>query len=157
MEIKRFNLEIRQNPRAVRIIQVVFGIICILLAITWVFFNIKSMKNDGTVWITIVFLVCFGAYQVLAGFGKTERYFETGPEKLVIKQNSFLPKIELRSNDITKLEIFPLSIRFFLDNGKKMVFRFGLSNTDVINPVKDEIIAFAGLHSIALEEKKEEI
>jgi hypothetical protein len=157
METKRFYLETKQNPRAVKFIQIVFGIICIILAVTWVFYNLKSLKNDGTVWITIAFLICFGGYQILAGLGKTDRYLETGPGKIILRQNSFLPKITLNVNDIEKLEIFPLSILFLLKNQKKIIFRFGLSNTEIINPVKDEIIVFSELNVIPCEEKKEEL
>ena len=157
MEKKYFSLESKENTRAIKIIQIVFGIICIATAILWLIHNIMSLKSDGTLWITIVFLISFGAYQILAGFGKTERYIETGPEKIVLKQNSFLPKIELKAHDLAAIEIFPLSILFRLKNQKKIIFRFGLSNTEIINPVKDEIVDFADLNPITVEEKKEEI
>jgi hypothetical protein len=157
MEKKYFLLETKENPRSIKIIQIVFGIICIALAIVWVFYNVKSLKSDSTLWITVIFLTCFGTYQVLAGLGKTERYVETGPDKVVLKQNSFLPKIELSAHDIDVVEIYPLSILFRLKNKKKIIFRFGLSNTEIINPVKDEITNFSMLNSIHFEEKKEEI
>jgi hypothetical protein len=157
MEKKYFSLETKENPRAVKIIQIVFGIICIATAIFWVIHNLKSMKSDSTLWITIIFLSSFGVYQVLAGLGKTERYIETGPEKIVLKQNSFLPKIELNAHDIDAVEIFPLSILFRFKNKKKIIFRFGLSNTEIINPIKDEVVDFAEMNSIPVEEKKEEI
>jgi hypothetical protein len=157
MEKKYFFLEVRENPRAMKIIQIVFGIICVATAIFWVIHNVRSLKSDSTLWITIVFLTGFGAYQVMAGFGKTNRYIETGPEKIVLKQNSFLPKIELKAHDIDSVEIYPLSILFRFKNKKKIIFRFGLSNTEIINPVKDEVIDFAELNSIHFEEKKEEI
>jgi hypothetical protein len=32
-----------------------------------------------------------------------------------------------------------------------------LSNTDIINPIKDEVVDFAEMNSIPVEEKKEEI
>jgi hypothetical protein len=157
MEKKYFFLEARENPRAMKIIQIVFGIICVATAIFWVIHNVRSLKSDSTLWITIIFLTGFGAYQVLAGLGKTERYIETGPEKIVLKQNSFLPKIELKAHDIDAVEIYPLSILFRFKNKKKIIFRFGLSNTEIINPVKDEVIDFAELNSIHFEEKKEDI
>jgi hypothetical protein len=157
MEKKYFFLESKENPRAMKIIQIVFGIICIVLAIVWIFYNFKSLRNDSTLWITIIFLTGFGSYQVLAGLGKTDRYIETCPEKIVLKQNSFLPKIEIKACDLDVIEIFPLSILFRFKNKKKLIFRFGLSNTDIINPVKDEVVDFAELNSIHIEEKKEEI
>jgi hypothetical protein len=157
MEKKYFSLETKENPRSIKIIQIVFGIVCIAVAIVWLVYNVNLLKNDSTLWITIIFLSSFGAYQILAGLGKTERYIETGPEKIVLRQNSFLPKIELKAGDLDAIEIFPLSILFRLKNHKKIIFRFGLSNTEIINPVKDEIVDFAEMNSIPVEEKKEEI
>jgi hypothetical protein len=157
MEKKYFSLETKENPRSIKIIQIVFGIVCIAVAIVWLVYNVNLLKNDSTLWITIIFLSSFGAYQILAGFGKTERYIETGSEKIVLRQNSFLPKIELKTSDLDGIEIFPLSVLFRLKNHKKVIFRFGLSNTDIINPVKDEIVDFAEMNSIPVEEKKEDI
>lgn len=99
----------------------------------------------------------FGLYEILAGTGKTEKYIETGPENIIIKQNSILPKIRMKSSDIERIELFPLSIVFWLISGKKIVFRFGLSYTEIIIPVKEEILAFADMNNIQTEVKKEEI
>jgi hypothetical protein len=157
MEKKYFLLEPKEDSRIVRVFQVVFGIFCIIIAIFWMTFNIRSGRTDGSLWITIIFLTGFGAYQVLAGLGKTSKYIETGPEKIVLKQNSFLPKIDIKASDLEAIEIFPLSIIFRFRNKKKIRYRFGLSNTDIINPVKDQIIVFSELNSIPVEEKKEEL
>jgi hypothetical protein len=157
MEKKYFSLETKENSKTVKLIQIVFGIICIVLAAIWVFYNLSTLKSNGTVWVTIVFLLGFGAYQILAGYGKTDCYIETVKEKIVLKQNAFLPKIELKPEDLTGVEIYPLSIQFLLKGNKKIIFRFGLSNTDIINPVKDEIAEFAGLNGLSCEEKKEDI
>jgi hypothetical protein len=157
MEKKYFSLETKENSRSIKIVQIVFGIVCIAVAIVWLVYNVNLLKNDSTLWITIIFLSSFGAYQILAGLGKTERYVETAPEKIVLRQNSFLPKIELRAGDLDAIEIFPLSVLFRLKNNKKVIFRFGLSNTEIINPVKDEIVDFAEMNSIPVEEKKEDI
>jgi hypothetical protein len=155
MEKKYFLLEPKEESRIVRIFQAVFGIFCIIIAIFWLVFNIRSGKIEGSLWITVIFLAGFGAYQILAGLGKTNKYFETGPEKIVLKQNSFLPKIEIKAVDLEAIEIFPLSIIFRFRNKKKIIYRFGLSNTEIINPIKDEILEFSGLNSIPAEEKKE--
>ncbi|MCK7576876.1 MAG: hypothetical protein MZV65_14045 [Chromatiales bacterium] len=76
---------------------------------------------------------------------------------ITLKQSSFLPKSELKSQDIEKIDIFPLSICFLMKNKKKKILRFGLSYTEIISPVKDSVVQFADLNNIAIEEKKEEI
>lgn len=157
MEKKYFSLETNENSKTVKLIQIVFGIICIILAIVWVFYSPDSFKNNGTLWVTIAFLAGFGIYQVLAGLGKTDCYIETGADSVVLKQNAFLPKIELKPENLTGLEIYPLSVQFLLKNNKKIIFRFGLTKSDIINPVKDELAEFATVNNLTLEEKKEEI
>jgi hypothetical protein len=157
MEIKYFSLDPKEDTRVVRIFQIVFGIFCIIIALFWMIFNIRSGKTDNSLWITIIFLVGFGAYQILAGLGKTKKYIELGPDKIVLKQNSFLPIIQLKAADIKKIEIFPLSINFLLINRKKINFMFGLSYTNIINPVKEAVIEFAEVNKISVEEKREEI
>ena len=157
MEKKYFLLEPKEDSRIVRIFQIVFGIFCILIALFWLVYNIRSGKSDSSLWITLIFLIGFGAYQLLAGFGKTNKYIEVGREKIVMKQNSFLPMIQLKAADIKKIDLFPLNINFLLINKKKINLMFGMTYTDLINPVKEAIIEFAEINKILLEEKREEI
>jgi hypothetical protein len=156
MEKKHFPLEAKENSRFTKIFQIIFGILCIGIAIFWIVFNFNSLKTDNKLWITIVFLVGFGTYQIMAGFGKITRYIETEAGKIVLKQNSFLPKIELKPTELEKIELFPLSIRFCLEKKKKFILRFGLNYTEIIEPVKDSITEFAKLNRVPLEVKKEE-
>lgn len=151
MENKYFLLEPKENPRAVKIFQISLGVICIAIAIFWIVFNIKSLEADRTLWATIVFLVLFGIYEILAGLGKTARYIKTGPAGIIIKQHSVLPDVELISSEIERIELYPLSIKFLLKNRKKFLFRFGFSYPEIISPVKDEIVEFARSNKIPLE------
>jgi hypothetical protein len=157
MEKKIFFLEPKESKGLEKIFHIVLGIACIIIAIYWVIFNIQSIKTDGTLWITILFLVLFGIYQILDGTGKTRKYFATEQEKLVLKQHSVLPAVEIRAADLEKIEIFPLSISFKIRNRSKILFRFGLSYLEIIEPVKNEIIGFADRNSIPYEIKVEEL
>jgi len=157
MEKKLFFLELKESSGLTKIFQILLGVLCIIIAIYWLIFNIKSVKADGTLWITILFLVFFGIYQILAGTGRTRKYISTGPEKLVLKQNSVLPPVELNPADIEKIEMFPLSISFKIKNKSWIRFRFGLSYPEIIEPIKNEIVEFADLNTIPLEVKDEEL
>ena len=157
MEDKYFLLEPKENPRTVKIFQISLGVVCIGIAIFWIVFNIKSLESDRTLWVTIVFLVLFGIYEILAGLGKTSRYIKTGPAGTIIKQHSVLPGVELISNEIEKIEVYPLSIKFHLKNRKNFLFRFGTSYPEIISPVKDEIVEFAWSNRIPLEVINEEL
>ena len=157
MEKNHFLLETRENSRVTKVFQIIFGILCIGIAFFWAVFNFNALKADTRLWITIIFLVGFGTYQIAAGLGKITRYIETGEGKIILKQNSFLPKIELNSFDIEKIELFPLSIVFFVVNKKKFILRFGLNYTEIIEQVKEAVTEFAKMNGITIETKKEEI
>jgi len=157
MEKKIFTLEHRDNSRITRIFQFTLGVICIIIAIFWLVFNLKSLKADNTLWITIVFLTGFGAYEILAGLGKTAKFVDISDEKIILKQNSVLPGIELKASDMEKIEILPLSIKFTMKNHNRHILRFGLSYTEIIIPAKDTITEFAGMNKIPVEMKDEEI
>jgi hypothetical protein len=157
MEKRHFSLEIKENSRFIKIFLIVFGILCVGIAIYWIIFNLSSEKSDANLWITVVFLTCFGCYQILSGLGKTSRYIETEPNKLVLKQNSFLPKIELNPFEIERIEVYPLSIRFCMIKKKVFIFRFGLNYTEIIDPIKEAVKEFAVVNNIIVEEKIEEI
>lgn len=157
MDKKVFLLEPKENSGVIKIFQLVLGIFCIGISIFWAVFYFRSQKPEGRMWITIIFLAGFGFYQVMAGLGKTTRYIGTGPDKIILKQNSFLPAIELKSGDIEKIEMYPLSINFHLKNRKHSILRFGIMYPEIITPVKDATAEFADMNQIPLEEKDEEI
>lgn len=157
MERKIFSLEPNISSRIVNIIQIIFGIFCVGIAIFWIIYNVRSQNASGTLWITTLFLTGFGVYQVMAGTGKTAKYIEISEEKIVLKQNSVLPRVEMIASDIEKTVIFPLSIVFFLKSKRKIIFRFGLSYTEIIDPVKQGINEFVTINNIPSEFKTEEL
>ncbi len=154
---KLFFLDQRNSSHVTKVFQIVLGVLCIGIALYWMFFNIKSIQADSTLWITIAFLIFFGIYQILAGTGKTQKYIETGPEKIILKQNSVLPPVTLKPVEIDNIDIFSLSIIFTMKRSGKIKLRFGLTYTDIIQPVKDEIVQFAELHNIPFEEISDEL
>lgn len=157
MERKHFLLDHKENPRFIRIVQIIFGILCIIIGLYWAIFHTDSLVTDPTLWITVTFLAGFGTYQIAAGLGKTSKYIDFEADRIIMKHISFLPESEMKSTDIEKADIYPLSICFLLKGRRKKILRFGLSNTEIINPVKDAVVHFAEVNGIATEEKKEEI
>ena len=157
MEKRIFSLEPNISPRLVKFIQVIFGTICIGIAIFWITFNIRSVRTDSTLWITTFFLTGFGIYQVLSGLGKTAKYIEISQTKIILKQNSVLPSIMINASEIDRTEIFPLSIVFLLKSKRKITFRFGLNYTEIIEPVKNSITEFLNHNNIPAEFKTEEL
>ena len=157
MEKKLFFLEPGESTKFTKAFQIILGILCVIIAIYWVIFNLQSIKTDSALWITIIFLILFGVYQLLAGTGRTRKYISTEPQQIVLKQNSVLPPVKLIPPDLEKIELFPLSIAFVTKKSSRIRFRFGLSYPEIIEPVKNEIVEFAELNNIQLEIKDEEL
>ena len=157
MEKKYFALSSSDNNKIVKIIQVVFGFVCLAVAGFWLFFNIRAMRSDKTLWITIVFLSGFGFYQIWTGLGKAIRFIEISMEKISIKKTILLPPVILLPENIEKIEIYPLNLIFFLHSKKKMFLRFGTTYQDLNEQIKDEIILFAEKNSIQAEFVEEKL
>ncbi len=78
-------------------------------------------------------------------------------DKIKLKQNSFLPSIELKSGDIEKIEAFPLSIAFHMKYRKRSILRFGITYPEIIDPVRHATAEFAEFNKIPFEERDEGI
>jgi hypothetical protein len=154
---KHYSLGITENNQIINIIRIVFGFVCLVIAIFWLVFNITSIKSDITLWITIIFLSGFGLYQILSGFGRTTVFIEFGPDIIKLKKNPILPLVEIRAADIEKIEIFPLNVVFFLKTKKRILLRFGTTYNDINIIVKDELADFAESNKIPLEVMQEKL
>jgi len=107
MDKKYFPLSSVENNRVVKIVQVAFGIVCVVVAVFWLIFNIRSLKVDGTLWITIVFLSGFGFYQVWAGLGRATRFIEINPDTIRLKKTVIFSAVVIPVGEIQKIEVFP--------------------------------------------------
>lgn len=150
MEKKTIMLEPKENPKFIKVLQILFGIVCSGIAIFWVIFNLSSSDVDKTGWITIIFLAGFGLYEIFAGSGKTKKYITTGAQMIVLKQNAVLPAVTIKAADISNIELLLLSIMFHKKNGQKLTLRFGINYPEVIEQVKQEVIDFAARNNITV-------
>jgi hypothetical protein len=157
MEKKYFLLSSIENNRVIRIIQIVFGIVCLAVAIFWLIFNIRSLKTEGTLWITIIFLSVFGLYQVWSGLGKATRFIEISSIGIRLKKTIILPAVEMSAGDIQKIEIYPFNLIFFLKAKKRLILRFSTTFQETNEKVKDELIVFGELNSIDVEFVEEKL
>ena len=157
MKEKYFDLDPDNKTQLVKILQVIFGILCIAATLYYFFSGILSGASKITLLIALLFLLFFGIYQIMSGLGKTKKYFRLTHESISFKQHSVLPVTDIQSDNIDKIELYPLSIKFLLKNSKKIKFRFGISYPEIIDPVKQGVIGFAEDHSIPWIEVPEEI
>ena len=157
MKSNYYSLELNKSNIITRIFQLVFGIICAVIAIIWAILNINMLKSNGSLWITIVLLLGFAYYQINSGLGRAEKFIEFSQSSLKLKNNSLFPVRVLNAPDIQKIEAFPLNLVFFLTSGKKVFLRFGTTYTDIIEPVRKSLLTFCSGNNIPLEFKSEEL
>ena len=157
METKYFSLSSNENNKLVKIIQIVFGIVCFVVAIFWLIFNIRLLNADGTLWITIIFLTGFGFYQIWSGMGRAIRFIEIRSDRIVLKKNIVLPSIQFSADEIDKIEVYPMNLIFFLKPKKKVLLRFGSTYFTTNELIKDEIISFAESNKISIEIMEEKL
>jgi hypothetical protein len=155
MESDYFSLEVNKNNKLTRIFQLVLGIICAVIAFIWLILNIKTLKTNGALVLTIIFLLGFAYYQVISGLGLGEKFIDISKTSVRLKKNSILPANELKAADIEKVEIFPLNVVFFQRSGKKVLLRFGTTYIDLIEPLRKRIKSFCEVNNIPFEFKSE--
>jgi hypothetical protein len=151
METKRYSLELRENNTLIKVFRIIFGAACIAIAIFWIFYNLNALKADKNLWITVAFLSGFGIYLFRSGLGYGFRYIEIGNDRISFRKNSFLKKAEYNIQEIEKIGFYPLKVVFHLRTGKKDLLRFGVSDIEKVESIKDDLMAFATENIIGTE------
>jgi len=151
MEKKYFLLGTSEPNKFIRGFQILLGLACVSIAIFWLIFNLEAINVDRTLWITIIFLSGFGAYQIWAGIGCATRFIDIGDNSLILKKNSILPPINVSGKEIEKVELFPLSVLFFLKSKRRIVLRLGTTYYEINEKIKDEVLNFSERNKIPVE------
>lgn len=157
MENEYFPLGNAEDNKIVKILRIALGTACILVAAFWLYFTLNSVASSNTIWVTIAFMAAFGLYQIRAGLGKTTRFISFGHESITVKKKSLLSPVSFKASDISKIDIYPLSVVFIQKADKKFLLRFGAVNYETNGKIVDELINFAGKNGIAYEVIEEEI
>ena len=157
MEKVYFPLELREDNRLTIIFRIIFGGVLLVIAAFWSFYNFSSMKADRTLWITVIFLVGFGIFQILTGFGFTKTFIELNNNNIRLKKHSLLPPVVLHAEQIEEIELFPFKVHFIVKPGRKILLRFGISDPEKVDLIKAEIINFADSNNLKSEIVTEEI
>jgi hypothetical protein len=157
MEKKYYPLEQGETGPYFKVLRTIFGIICILVAIYWLVLSPAPVPSKFSLYIMFIFLTCFGFIQLWHGIGKAVKFIEFYDKKINLKKNIFLPPVELNSDDIERIELFPMNIIFFLKSGKRIILRFGSMYQETNETIKDELIGFSEANNILLEIRTEKI
>jgi hypothetical protein len=157
MEKEIFFLSPVNNNKLIKLVEILFGLICIFLAGYWVIFNIKSIATTNSLWISILFLTGFGFYMIWAGAGKATGFIEIDKNSLKIKNTLLSPVIKLLPAEIETIQLFPFKILFILKTRKKVILRLSSTWYETNEKIVDSIILFAGSNEIRIEDIEEKI
>ena len=156
MEKKYFPLEQGETGTFIKVLRIIFGIICILVAIYLLIFS-RAPPSKFSLYIVFLFLTGFGIIQLWHGFGKAVTFIEFDEKSLRLKKNPFLPPVEINAEDLERIELYPMNTIFFLKSKKRIMLRFGAMYQETNESIKDKLIGFSDANSIPLEIKTEKI
>ena len=91
METKYFSLGPSESSSVIKIIRILFGLVCIAIAIFWMIFNIRSVKCRSH---TVDNSSFSDRVWIIPGMGRSWQgnkiHSEVGNEKIILKKNSIL-------------------------------------------------------------------
>lgn len=157
MEKKYYPLEQGETGTFIKVIRVIFGIMCILVAIYWLIYSPAPVPSKFSLYVVFCFLTGFGLTQLWHGFGKAVKFIEFKDKKIVLKKNTFLPPVEMTPDVIYKIELFPMNAIFFMKSEKRIILRFGSMYQETNETIKDELIVFSDANNIPFEIRTEKI
>lgn len=150
MESTYLSLDERPEKKAVSILMVVFGILCLFTSGWWAVFLIRVPENENIFWVGTLFLFLFGLYQIYAGLGYAKRYIKLQGKEISIRQNSFLTQKEFSAPLLKSITIHSTTIIFEPEQGKSYTLKLGIRYPDLGENIKNTLIKFAELHKIEL-------
>lgn len=155
MDNHTISLGEREDKLLIRIIIVVFGIMCIFTGLWWAVFLIKYPDNEKIFWAGSIFLLLFGIYQVYAGLGFARRYIRRENENIIIRQNSLLPARKIQSAEVVQLEIRTYDMVFHMNDSSRFRIKLGLKYPDLGQRIRDFITVYAKENNIEIFYKNE--
>lgn len=140
----------REDKLLVRIIVIIFGILCIFTGGWWAIFLIRYPDNEKIFWAGSIFLLLFGIYQIYAGLGFARRYVTRKNGVIIIRQNGLLPARKIQSGNITQLEIRNHDMVFHMNDSTRFRVKLGLKYPDLGQRVSVFIMEYAEANKIEI-------
>lgn len=154
MEKRQFSLEMKDTTKLNDILQIGFGLICIVVSIVLTIYLIKSASDKST-WIGIYFIAAFGIFQIWSGFGFARKFIEIDSDKIILRKNSFFRARKIPASEIEKIESFPLNTIFRLKNKSRVNLQYGINYPERIEAIVNQLFLFAEKNKIVFENIEE--
>lgn len=156
METIRYSLDNKDSSGFVRLLQIIFGVACIVVSFGWAWFIIKSSDNNSY-WIATLFMLFFGAFQIYAGLGYAAKFIELHNDSIEFKKAAIGLKERVEASQIEKIEILPLSVHFIMKDKRSSTISFGMSIAPAIDSIKDGLVDWSAKNSVEIEEKTDRL
>jgi hypothetical protein len=145
----RYSIDLHENTRTGRLLKAALGIVCLAVAV-WFLFSIRGTAASlGTAWIAIVFLLLFSIWLIGSGFGLTERYITVGDERIILKRDFYRPPVIFTISSLKAVEFRPLLITFF-SGERKTSLRMGAYYPEHSAAIMEAVEAFCRQHGIGI-------
>jgi len=125
MEPEKISLDVRESTKLNRYLQLFFSLICFVVAVWFLLKLISTGTLSGSNSIAVVFLLLFGVWELLSGFGITQRYLVFSGDAITIKHRFFARPVVFRPDNIKIIVFKPLSFSIVGCNDKKTIIRLG--------------------------------
>ncbi len=148
MEEKRYSLDINDNSLINRTFKIVLGILCIIASVYFIFTMTGTTASTTTSWIAVVFIIIFGIWEILSGFRLISRYIVFEEKSITVRQNPLSMPVIIIPTDIDNVDFGPLTIRFILIKGEKIILRLGTYDRERSASIMEEAERFCIRNSV---------
>ncbi len=145
----------KEDKPLIKIMVLIFGIMCIITAGWWTVFLVRYPDNENIFWAGSIFLLLFGLYQLLSGLGYTKRYISRTNSELLIRQNSLMPARKMQASHLKQLEIRSMDMVLHGQDSSRLRIKLGIRYPDLGQQVKEFVIRWAEDNNIEIFYKHE--
>ncbi len=125
MEPEKISLDVRESTKLNKYSQLFFSLICFVVAIWFLLKLFSTGTMNGSNSIAVVFLLLFGVWELLSGFGITQRYLVFSGNAITVKHRLFSKPVEFKPDNIKVIIFKPLSFNIVGQDDKKTIVRLG--------------------------------
>lgn len=146
-----YSIELHENTRVGRSLRILLGLICLVVAV-WFMYSIRGTAGSVTsTWIAMGFLLLFGLWLIGSGLGFTERFIRIGDERIVLRRDFYKPPVVFTSSTLSGVGFRPMVIDFF-SGEKKISLRLGAYYPERSAAIMEAVENFCRHHGIAIRE-----
>lgn len=153
---KRYSIDLHENNRTGRILRIILGIACLVVAV-WYMYSIRDTSASvTTAWIASGFLMLFSLWMIVSGLGYTQRYITVAEDKITLRQEFYRPPQVFTPSSLMAVRFRTLVIDFITE-GRKVSLRLGTYYPDHTASIIEAVGGFCRHHGIEIIDEEENV